>query len=326
VFYVEGPTVRLVSPGADGRIDIGALRNRGYIDVTLTVDVAGYTLDAASVTDLAPEFILSGAGLGTVRLDEGQAPVLLGSAGNDFEFRYWIAGQFAADATNTDLVTLELIAGSVSFTQNGAGPVPSASSATLDNRQWLTIDFDNVPSGFQIDPASITDLAPEIMLSYTGQNAAKTGAGTISLVQDVAPERIGETNTYRFRVTGDFASDGTQSVSLQFNDDSWSFTSSTAAVQARVLNDDLPTPALVGSVDAAVLAARTSSYIDIAFTPSVRPGGGAHTIGAGAIATFDAITLSGAGITGRPCSSSTGPPRRWGRASTATTSTGRASR
>ena len=39
----------------------------------------------------------------------------------------------------------------------------------------------------------------------------KTGLGTIRLL-DIVPQRIGETNTYRFRVAGDFAADGTQSV------------------------------------------------------------------------------------------------------------------
>ena len=95
-FAIEGPTVRLVSPGADGQIDIGALWGRGFIDVVFTVNVPGYQLDLASVTDLAAEFTLSGAGLGTVKLDAGQAPVFLSQTGNDFKFRYWTTGEFAA--------------------------------------------------------------------------------------------------------------------------------------------------------------------------------------------------------------------------------------
>ena len=72
--------MRLVSPGANGQIDIGALQGRGYVDVAFTVDLVtlpNYKLDVASVTDLAPEFTLGGAGLGSLKLEAGQAPTLL---------------------------------------------------------------------------------------------------------------------------------------------------------------------------------------------------------------------------------------------------------
>ena len=66
----------------------------------------------------------------------------------------------------------------------------------------LMLNFDNVPAGFSINPASITDLGKEFDLNYTGQNASKTGTGTIRLVTDEAPQRIGETNSYRYRIAG----------------------------------------------------------------------------------------------------------------------------
>src|SRR5690606_20453641 len=157
---------------------IGALWGRGFIDLTWTIDAPGYTLDLASVLDLAPEFALGGAGLGTIKLDAGQAPVRLDTTDDtSYTFRYWTTGQFAADAGAE--VTIEFIPGSWSFNKSGADLLPTATSVTLDNAQWITIDFDNVPAGFAIDPASILDLAPEFTLSYSGQNAAKTGAGSI---------------------------------------------------------------------------------------------------------------------------------------------------
>jgi hypothetical protein len=289
-FYVEGPTVTLVSPGANGQIDIGALKSRGFIDVTWSVSVAGYDLDPASVTDMAPEFTLSGDGLGTVRLDAGQAPVLLGQTGSNYTYRYWISGEFAANAGATDLVNIEFIAGSWSLLTAAPGttPAPSVSIVRLTSSQWLTVDFDNVPAGYSIDSASITDLADEFVITYTGLNAGKTAAGNISLVAGVAPQRIGETNFYRFRVTGNFAADSTQTVSLSFTNRAWSFTSETAAVAATQ------------SPDATTLAAASTSYFDIALTPSVQTNTALAQYTINQAPTYDQITLTGNGIVGPP--------------------------
>jgi hypothetical protein len=205
--------VRLVSPGADGQIDIGALQGRGYIDVTFTVSVPGYKLDVASITDLAAEFTLSGAGLGTIKLDGGQAPVRLDSgSGPNYTFRYWTTGEFAADAGTADTVTLELTAGGWSYLAD-THPLPSGDHGVATNGLWLTVNFDNVPAGYRIDPASITDLAPEFTLTYTGQNVAKNGTGTIALVAICAEPHRRDQQLPLPRV-GNFAADGTQSVTL----------------------------------------------------------------------------------------------------------------
>jgi len=60
-FTVQGRLADLASPV--NVIGNTVLNNRSYIDVALFVPV-GHTLQAASVTDLEPEFALSGAGLG----------------------------------------------------------------------------------------------------------------------------------------------------------------------------------------------------------------------------------------------------------------------
>ncbi|MBL8335376.1 MAG: hypothetical protein JNM97_01270, partial [Rhodoferax sp.] len=290
-FTVEGPTVNIVSPGANGQIDIGVLTNRGYLDVTWNFGGAGYRLDTASITDLAPEFTLGGAGLGTVKLDAGQAPVLLTPLTNSstsVTYRYWTTGNYAAAAGTDDVVDITFIDGSWSFTETGS-PAPAQASVTLTSAQWLTVNFDAVvPAGFTLDAASILDLAAEFTLSYSGQNAAKSGSGTIALVGTVAPQRIGDGNTYRYRVSGDFAVDGTQSVTLVYAPQAWSFTSATAATAAAQ------------AADASTLAAASHSYIDIAFTPSVQvnPASAPYTITA--VPQSGDITLSGAGILGPP--------------------------
>jgi hypothetical protein len=137
-------------------------------------------------------------------------------------------------------------------------------------------------------PGSITDLAAEFGLTYTGQNAARNGTGTIALVGTVAPQRIGEGNTFRYRVSGDFAADGTQSVTLNYAAQAWSFTSAEAATAPDQ------------SVDASTLATASHSYIDIAFTPSVQinPAQAPYTIDT--VPESTDITLSGAGINGPP--------------------------
>ena len=67
-FVIEGPTARIVSPANGGEVDFGVVNGRNYLDVTFENDLgaplapAGYTIDPASITDLQPEFTLSGPG------------------------------------------------------------------------------------------------------------------------------------------------------------------------------------------------------------------------------------------------------------------------
>ncbi|HMJ90340.1 MAG TPA: hypothetical protein VK530_11010, partial [Candidatus Acidoferrum sp.] len=207
-FGVEGPTATVVSPANGGNIDIGELNNRNYIDVTFPAAPAGYEVDFTSIIDLLPEFALSGAGVGSIKIDGAQKPIVLGAS----QVRYWVSGKFA-----TGDVTINFTPGSWSFTSIAAR-TPSATTITLDDPSFVTVNFDNIEAGFSNDPASILDLGAEFGLSYSG-------AGSIALVSGEAPLRIGTTNSYKFRVTGDFVNDGTQTVLLQFNADAaWSFT------------------------------------------------------------------------------------------------------
>ncbi len=124
------------SPGDGGQIDIGALAGRGYIDVKFTVNVAGFTLDTASVTDLSARVRAERRGSG---LDQaGRRPrrrVLLSQSGSDYTYRYWTTGEFAADSgATTDTVTLEFIAGSLSFTRERPIRRPTATTAHAQQR------------------------------------------------------------------------------------------------------------------------------------------------------------------------------------------------
>ena len=94
-FTVVGASATITNPTPGASVDINVLNGRAWIDVTFTNPTL-FTIDPASITDLAPEFALSGAGLGTIKLDGTQAPTLLVSTGvGRGTYRYWLTGRFA---------------------------------------------------------------------------------------------------------------------------------------------------------------------------------------------------------------------------------------
>ncbi|PYQ01027.1 MAG: hypothetical protein DMF83_26620, partial [Acidobacteria bacterium] len=103
-FSVEGATATLTDPGAGGTIDINAINDRNYIDVAFVAPTSptALAIDEGSVTDLTPEFTLTGDGLGSAVLDDSRAPaVLVGTSTNTKTFRYWLTGTFAASGKVT---------------------------------------------------------------------------------------------------------------------------------------------------------------------------------------------------------------------------------
>ena len=160
VFGVEGPTARMIAPTNGGTIDIGELNNRNFIDVTFPTPPTGYKIDPASILDLESEFDLSGEGLGNVKLDLGQAPVQMDVG----VYRYWINGRF-----NSSDVKVEFIGQSWSFVPDAGVPTPpTVTTLTLDDPSFIGVAFDNIPAGYVLDPASITDTAAEFGLNYSG--------------------------------------------------------------------------------------------------------------------------------------------------------------
>src|SRR5205814_8697338 len=89
-------------PGLGGAIDINVLNDRNWIDVVYTQPSGGsVTINRASIEDLAPEFGLSGPGLGAVQLDGTRAPVLIASDSTTLTYRYWVTGKYAASGSVT---------------------------------------------------------------------------------------------------------------------------------------------------------------------------------------------------------------------------------
>ena len=106
---IEGPTATIINPATGGAIDVSALNGRNYIDVTFAPPSSSFDLDAASVTDAAPEFNLGGVGLGTITVDGSQAPSVIDATAGTV--RYWLTGSFSAGS-----VSITYIAGSWAFT------------------------------------------------------------------------------------------------------------------------------------------------------------------------------------------------------------------
>ena len=69
-FSVLGTTATITDPGNGGSIDVNVLNKRNWIDVTFA-RAGGPDPEPRddSITDLAPEFTLTGTGLGTLALD-----------------------------------------------------------------------------------------------------------------------------------------------------------------------------------------------------------------------------------------------------------------
>ena len=182
-FVIEGPAADLVSPTDGANIDIGELNNRNYIDVTFpnpSVTYSGYSIDENSIEDLSAEFILGGPGLGSVVLDSGQAPVNVGAN----QWRYWVSGTFEDGD-----VTLEFIPGSWSLVADASAyPGDTGPSVELTDATHITVDFDNIPAGFELDPDSIFDSMAEFTLTHSG-------GLIIEVLDGETPERVEDSNT-----------------------------------------------------------------------------------------------------------------------------------
>ena len=86
----------------------------------------------------------------------------------------------------------------------------------VNNRNWIDVVFD-VPTGYQIDQASITNLTPKFSL-------AGPGLGTLALDLSQSPTLVAQTVaslTYRFWLTGTSASSG--AITVTFLPNSWSY-------------------------------------------------------------------------------------------------------
>ncbi|HEY6226375.1 MAG TPA: hypothetical protein VI282_04555, partial [Verrucomicrobiae bacterium] len=263
-FTVDGATASLSNPGNAGSIDIHVLNGRNYLDVDFTAP-AGLGIDASSISDLDPEFTLSGAGLGSARLDLTQAPILLttDSSAATQRFRYWLTGNFG-----TGEVWLTYLAGSWGFANatvpSSPGTVtlnttPGASPGTVILPGTIDITLPAAPDGFSIDPNSVIDLGRELNISVTAGN------WTVTLDDTVAPVRVGNTDTYHFAITATRPSaspSDSATVSYTFVAGSWTLIDEGGATGAGVTTGGQ----IVSLGD--LSSTNNRSYIDVIFAPS----------------------------------------------------------
>ena len=160
-------------PGRDGaarRPGRGRRRSTSTSSTTATGSTwsssrrRGLKIDAGSITDLEPEFTLTGPGIGSIVLDAARAPSLVmgdpGVAGATLTYRYWLTGRFAP----TGDVTLTYLANTGRSTSRRSRPC----SAVTIGPQYLDVVFpDPGAHGYVIVAATVGDhlaSAPEITL------------------------------------------------------------------------------------------------------------------------------------------------------------------
>ncbi|MEJ2698045.1 MAG: hypothetical protein P8Z70_00015, partial [Desulfuromonadales bacterium] len=229
-FVVAGTTARVDNPATGSSVDISELNGRNYIDVSFPDPPTGYAYNLDSIFDPEAEFTLSGPGLGDVKLDQGQQPVQI----SDTKFRYWVNGTFSQGE-----VTAEFLPGAWSLV-TGAGTAPPDITVTVDDPVYMEVTFPDPPDGYEIDPGSITDSGDEFTLT------SPEGVD-LKLLPIEDPIRIEESNTYKYRIEGEFAFDDTGEaiipveVTISFIDQSWSFSESEEVERSRVLGDLSPT-------------------------------------------------------------------------------------
>mgnify|MGYP003335184183 CR=1 FL=1 len=161
--------------------------NVGYLDIDYT-PVTGTVLDAQSIVDLDPEFVLDGPGKGTAALANDIAPLRLTGTNT---FRYFVRGEFAPGEVTISFLKNTFFSGFIDAAglMDAAGRVgnlASSDTGAVDRFTVATLSatladpainsqvnadllnkrgfFDVVLplSGFaQIDISSVTDLDPE---------------------------------------------------------------------------------------------------------------------------------------------------------------------
>jgi hypothetical protein len=243
-FIIEGATAILSDPGSDASIDINVLNNRNYIDVDFVAptDPAGLTVDVSSITDLDPEFELTGQGLGTVSIDNSKAPVLLSDDGVTFTFRYWLTGNFA----DTGDVTLTYLADSWAFNIMGLTGTETVDIGLGEPERYITVAFPDPGDGYEIVHGSIVDPSDDEISIFAVMipGSSDTADWDVSL-SDEEPTRIAD-GVYRYKldITTDTSGMGLSSIVLQikFEDDSWNIDDGSGEVPVGTIpaDDNLP--------------------------------------------------------------------------------------
>ena len=202
------PTAAIANPAGGGTIDRDILNARKYLEITFS-DPGG--VNSKSILDTAQEFTLGGPAAALVKVG---APRLV--SGTTYRYAFtgnfgqgavtvnFAAGSFADTAGHLSAAAAPSFTVSVDTSKPTASPYYPSSAGSIDidilnDFGYLYVRF---ADGVALNPATITDAAPEFTLSGTGAGAVKIGA----------PKLVGG-STYRYPFTGNFAAGG---VTLDF--------------------------------------------------------------------------------------------------------------
>ena len=167
VHFVTGTwSYAAAPPASTSPTDLGSLVGQTTITVTLPV-IAGYTIDLASLTDVDPEFVLTGTGLGTATINASATTIdqTTGVA------TYVLDGgtSFAAPAPCRS--RWSRAAGRTSRPRRPATAVSTLAGGFVD------VTFPAGPSGAPVDPASITGNEVTFVVN-NGHTLTATGTPT----------------------------------------------------------------------------------------------------------------------------------------------------
>jgi Ca2+-binding RTX toxin-like protein len=180
----------------------------GFMDVTLPAPEAGFSIDAASVSDLTPEFTLTTSGTAnwTVTLDATRAPEL--QSGNTW--RFFLTGTNSSTGSNSGELdfTVAFTAGAWSI-YNPTTSTMGAVSADQTHSDLSYLDLRVKPSVGN----SLTGGAPEV--TFSGMGATTNGvlqSGTVpaSLLAEIVDGVTGDVleRTYRIYLQNKFVLGG----------------------------------------------------------------------------------------------------------------------
>ncbi len=232
----NGPTAQIVDPSNGGTIDVNVLNDRNWIDVVFLVpSIPGHPgislgIDAGSVLDLTPEFILNGPGVGTIRVDDSRAPVELDPTGlttGSKKFRFWLTGRWA----DSGAVQLTYLANSWSWNLSETFTLGSQTLDLSTGDNFLTVLF---PDAANVNKDSVTDAGLEIQIAIVdpadpsgtltfGSSATRFG-WQVTLSTATPESNPLQPGVFRFKVTVTPSGTPTTSTLLlqyKFNDGTW---------------------------------------------------------------------------------------------------------
>ena len=267
-FKVNGPTAQIVDPTNGGTIDVNVLNDRNWIDVVFLVPTipgnTGVTLgiDAGSVLDLTPEFVLNGPGLGTIRVDDSRAPVELDPTGltaGSKKFRFWLTGRWA----DTGAVALTYLASSWSWSVSETFTLGSQTLDLSTGENFLTVVFpdaanvnDASVAGGEIQIAIVDPADASATLTFNGSATFVTRFGWKVELAAVAPVKL-QAGVFRYKLTITPSGTPTTSTLLlqyKFNDGTWGTGSATDNGTA---SDAFENPALNAAVRQTIVLSQT---------------------------------------------------------------------